>query len=62
MNNNNTANVAVPMPAAMAGLIGDFTSTREVLSELGRHMTAGGAFSDTTVQCYGAVKIHPSGG
>ena len=49
MNNNTTATVAVPMPAAMAGLIGDFTSTRGVLSELGRLMAAGGEFSDTVM-------------
>ena len=49
MNNNNTANAAVPMPAAMADLIGDFTSTRGILSELGRHMAAGGEFVDTVM-------------
>ena len=49
MNNNITAPVTVPMPAAMAGLTGHFSSTREILSELGRHMAAGGAFSDTVM-------------
>ena len=49
MNNNITAPVTVPMPAAMAGLTDDFSSTRGILSELGRHMAAGGAFSDTVM-------------
>ena len=49
MNNNTTPNVAVPMPAAMAGLTGDFSPTREVLSELGRLMAAGGEFFDTVM-------------
>ena len=40
MNNNITAPVTVPMPAAMAGLTGHFSSTRDILSELGRHLAA----------------------
>ena len=49
MSNNTSATAAVPMPAAMAGLTGDFTSVRGVLSELGRDMAAGGAFFDTVM-------------
>ena len=55
MNNNPPATVAVPMPAAMAGLTGDFDSVRAVLAGLGLDLATGGMFVDTVMGC-----DHPS--
>ena len=41
------ATAVVPMPAAMAGLTGDFASVRAVLAGLGMDLATGGTFVDT---------------
>ena len=48
MSNYNNATAVVPMPAAMAGLTGDFDSVRAVLAGLGLDLATGGMFVDTT--------------
>ena len=55
MSNNNNATAVVPMPAAMAGLTGDFASVRAVLAGLGLDLATGGTFVDTVMGC-----DHPS--
>ena len=49
MSNKTNTNAAVPMPAAMAGLIGDFDEARGVISGLGRKMEHAGAFCDSVM-------------
>ena len=49
MSNYNNATAVVPMPAAMAGLTGDFASVRAVLAGLGLDLATGGMSVDTVV-------------
>ena len=52
---NATAVVPTGMPAAMAGLTGNFASVRAVLAGLGLDLATGGTFVDTVMGC-----DHPS--